>query len=97
MPDLKIDQLELNIRDAAGHEHRVEPIVLRALGILAERLDERGMAQGASPDRQNVADLSAPPVRLDLNVMSDERAANAIADAVLEALALKLGVQAWPH
>jgi hypothetical protein len=31
--DLKIDRLELNIEDAAGHEHRLRPIVLRTLGI----------------------------------------------------------------
>lgn len=93
MLDLKIDAMELNIEDAAGHEHRVEPIVLRALGILAERLDARPAGQGA----QNVADLSAPPVELELHTMSDEQAANAIADVLLETLALKLGVQTWPH
>ena len=41
MFDLTIDRLQLNITNAAGHEHRLQPIALLALDLLAKRLDER--------------------------------------------------------
>jgi len=87
MLDLHIDRLQLNIKDAAGHEHRVRPITEHAVALLAERL-----AAGQSPAAGAVESLSAFPVSLDLARMSDGQAAEAIAGAWLEALALKLRV-----
>ena len=92
MLDLKIDRLNLNIEDAAGHEHRIRPITSRAFGILADRLGERWSTGQQMPDMKNVEKLSVPPMSLSLHHMSDEQAADHIANAVLEALTLKLGV-----
>jgi len=86
MFDLTIDRLQLNITNAAGHEQRLQPIALLALDLLADGLDNRG---GAGPGQQ-IDSLSASAVSLDLNRMSDAEAAQAIADAWLAALALKL-------
>ena len=36
--DIDIELLQLTIDDAAGHEHRIRPIAMRAAQILAERL-----------------------------------------------------------
>lgn len=88
MFDLNIDRLQLNITNAAGHEHRLQPIALLALDLLANGLDQRRWSgQGGRIDQ-----LNAPAVSLDLNRMSDTEVAQAIADAWLEALALKLSV-----
>lgn len=92
MLDLKIDRLNLNIEDAAGHEHRIRPITSRAFDILADRLGERWAAGERMPAMKNIESLSVPPIRLSLNQVSDEQAADYIAQVVLEALALKLGV-----
>lgn len=92
MLDLKIDCLNLNIEDAAGHEHRIRPITTRAFGLLADRLGERWATGQRTPDTKNIGRLNVPPIRLSLNQVSDEQAANYIANAVLEALALKIGV-----
>lgn len=92
MLDLKIDRLNLNIEDAAGHEHRIRTITSRALGILADRLGERWATEQHMPDTKNIEKLSVPPINLSLNQMSDEQAANYIANALLEALALKIGI-----
>jgi hypothetical protein len=88
MLDLIIECLCLQITNAAGHEHRVQPIALLALDLLTTALDER---QGGVPHTR-IEHLEAPAVRLDLNRMSDAGAAQAVADAWLEALALKLRV-----
>lgn len=92
MLDLKIDHLNLNIEDVAGHEHRIRPIITRAFGILAGRLGERWATGQRMPDTKNIEKLSVPPINLGLNRMSDEQAADYIAKTVLEALTLKLGV-----
>jgi len=81
MFDLKIDRLRLNIDNAVGHEHRLQPIALRAVALLASRLDGRGEI---SRDRWDT--LAAEPVDLQLNVMSDEQAAESIATAWTNAL-----------
>jgi hypothetical protein len=84
MYDLKIERLRLNIGNAAGHEHRLEPIALRAVALLAERLD------GARTIGVNQWDeLSAEPIDLQLNMMSDEQAAEGIATAWANALSVK--------
>ena len=92
MLDLHIKRLQLNIVDGTGHEHRVRPITEHAVALLAERLAERLEAAGQSPAAGAVESLSAFPVSLDLARMSDARAAEAIAGAWLEALAMKLRV-----
>lgn len=76
MFDLRIGRLRLNIENAAGHEHRIQPIALRAVSLLAQQLDGPG-ANGIS-GRQLRA-LSAEPIDLDLSRMSDEQAAEGIA------------------
>jgi hypothetical protein len=92
MLDLKIDRLQLNIENGTGHEHRLRPIALRAVALLADRLDARRAEAGQAPDRQETRNLRVPPVSLNLNGMSDEQAAAQIADALLETLAIKIGV-----
>jgi hypothetical protein len=92
MLDLKIDRLNLNIEDAAGHEHRIRPITTRAFAIIADRLGERWAVREQMPDMKNIESLSVPPLSLSLNQVSDEQASDYIAKTVLEALALKLGV-----
>jgi hypothetical protein len=86
MFDLIIDRLQMNITNAAGHEYRLQPIALLALDLLAARLEQRGWNRAGG----RIDNLDVPTVRLDLNRMSDAEAAQAIADAWLEALALKL-------
>ena len=81
MFDLKIDRLRLNIDNAVGHEHRLQPIALRAVALLAARLDGPGEI---SRDRWDT--LAAERVDLQLNVMSDEQAAESIATAWSNAL-----------
>jgi hypothetical protein len=89
--DLTIERLRLNVNGAAGHEHRIGPIAARAASLFAERLEARyseRFAQGPGL----IEGISAAPIRLDLNRMNDERAANYVADAWLEALALGLKI-----
>jgi hypothetical protein len=90
MLDLKIDQLRLNVEGAAGHEYRVRPIVSRAMALLPDRLERRLGKQLPAPG--NLGALQVPPLRLDLRAAGDEQAAQALADAIVEALALKLAV-----
>ena len=86
MFDLKIDRLRLNIDNATGHEHRIHPIALRAVALLAERLD------GSSKlSRERWDTIAADPIDLHLNVMSDEQAAEGIAMAWANALTGETG------
>jgi len=86
MFDLKIERLRLNINNAAGHEHRIRPIALRAVALLAERLEGPSDLR-VSRDRWDT--IAAEPINLQLNVMSDEQAANNIATAWANALTAK--------
>ena len=90
MFNLKIERLNLSIENAGGHEHRIQPIAARASALFAERLEERwtnnSEAHGATP----LDSIAAPPLDLHLGGMSDQEAASKIANAWLEALALKL-------
>lgn len=89
MPDLTIDCLSLDLDGLAGCEHRAAPIARRAAEILAEaverRWSQRTLAQVAGP-------VSAAPVVMDVSAMSDEQAAQRIARAWLDALALRLEI-----
>jgi hypothetical protein len=89
MLDLKIDCLQLTIENAAGHEHRLQPIAARAAVIFAERLNERWAEGGRALASMSIDSLSAPPLSLSLNDMSNEQAAQAIAIAWLAALPWK--------
>ncbi len=91
MLDLKIDQLKLQIDNAAGQEHRIEPITTRAVTLLADRLGERWLPGTHLPDI-HMERLSVPPMDVNLSGMTDEAAAEAIASALLDALALTLEV-----
>jgi hypothetical protein len=85
--DLKIEALRINIAGASGHEHRMDQIASRAAAIFGERLSER-LSDASEP--QWVKTLEARPINLNLNATGNEQAARDIADAWLEALALKL-------
>lgn len=80
--DFEIDRLRLDVSNAAGQEHRLGPIAGRAAALFAARLDG-GWSDGAG--RQ-----TAPSAKVNLQSMSDEEAAQAIADEWLRAMALKL-------
>jgi hypothetical protein len=88
--DLNIDSLALRFTNAAGHEHRIRPIVGRAASIFAERTDAYCQANSSVYGDRNLDALNAAPVNLDLGTMSDEHAAQNIARAWLHALTLNL-------
>lgn len=81
MFDLKIERLRLNIGNAAGHEHRVQPIALRAVALLAERLDGPGGIGAGGLSQRHWDTLNARPLDLQLDHVSDEQAAEGIASA----------------
>lgn len=89
--DFTIDCLRFEIHNAAGYEHRIQPIALRAAEILAAELGQQ--YAGARSKRYSRRDaVSAPSVNLDLSRTSDEQAANLIARGWLATLALHLEV-----
>jgi len=86
--DLQIERLRLNIQNVAGHEHRIEPITLRAVTLMARYLD--GPANTLRKlSRAQFSALSAEDVNLDLSRMSDEQAAEGIAHNWINALTTK--------
>ena len=90
MLDLKIDRLTADFQGAGGHEHRIRPIATRAAAIFAERVEVYcGENRGASSSR-NVGSVSAEPLNVNLATLTDEQAAQSIAKAWLDALALSL-------
>jgi hypothetical protein len=89
MLELKIDHLNLNIQNAAGHEHRLQPITARAAMIFAARLHECWADGGGDLDSGSLDSLSASPLNLNLNDVSDEQAAHEIATVWLAALPWK--------
>jgi hypothetical protein len=94
--DLRIDRISLELHAAAGHEHRVQPIVARAVTLLGERIVALG-DELPDPPPAAVEALSAAPLRLDLAGMGDEEATNRIADGMFEAIAPHLGGSSWPR
>jgi hypothetical protein len=90
--DLTIDRLNLEYSGARGQEHRARPVVARALALIAERVEMRAAVEGSAPKVGAIPTLSATTVQFDFGEMSDEQASRAIAEAVLQALSLKLGV-----
>jgi hypothetical protein len=87
---LNISRLILAIENSSGHEHRMQPIALRAATILGERLSERYSAADRALLALHVEAVTAPALNLELDRTSDEQAARQIAGAWLEALALHL-------
>ncbi|HLH37284.1 MAG TPA: hypothetical protein VKX41_21625 [Alloacidobacterium sp.] len=90
MLDLNIDSLSLNITNAEGHEHRIRPIVTRAASIFAEKAEGYYAENPGPHSTKRLNSLSAEPVNVNLQAMTDEHAAQSIARAWLQALALKL-------
>jgi len=90
MFDLQIESLHLHIENAVGHEHRLQPIALRAVALLAERLAERAELGTQLPGGTKLAELSARPLDLNLNDLGDEQAAEGVAGAWATALASAL-------
>jgi hypothetical protein len=86
MSELKIERLRLNLENATGHEHRLEPIALRAVTLLAERLDRAPITRANALDGKMVDSLNAEALDLNLNFMTDEQAAEGIASAWANAL-----------
>ena len=86
MVDLKIERLKLNISNAGGHEHRIHPIALRAVALLARRLDGPG---GIKVSRDRWDRIAAAPIDLNLSAMSNEQAAEGVANAWANALTAK--------
>jgi len=85
-----VNHLSPHVDNAAGYERRIQPIVQKAIAILADQLTQRWPAQGIGS--VNIERLRTAPMRLNLNVLSDKQAAEQIAAAWLDALALKLKV-----
>jgi hypothetical protein len=89
MLDLKIDRLQIEINDALGHEHRIGGIAEQAAALFAEQIDIR-YGNGRSYRSRGIGSIGARPVSLDLSRTSDEGASRSIAEAWLDALALRL-------
>jgi hypothetical protein len=90
MFDLNVSRLALAFQNCTGHEHRIQPIAVRAATILSERLSELYPAADPTPRTRHIDVVSAPTLSLDLRNTSDEQAATQIAGAWFEALALHL-------
>lgn len=80
--NVAIDALRLRFRNAAGHEHRIEPLTRRALALLAARLQAAG--ESPSPSAQAARTIAVGGIAFDR--LGDEDAATAIADAVAASL-----------
>ena len=92
MLELKIDLVNLNIANIPGQEYRLRSITSRAMALLAEGLDERAGAVPSILGARRVNEVTVQPVKMNLGLISNEQAANALASALLEALALKLEI-----
>lgn len=89
MLDIQIDRLQFEITNAMGSEHRIRPIAARAAAIFAARLEEQ-WPDDSGPTGSAGRSMSAAPVNVNLQSMSDEHVATTIAEAWLQAVALKL-------
>jgi hypothetical protein len=87
--DLKIDCLSVKLDGLRGYEDRVAPIAQRAAEILALQVEQRWNKLQSS---RSMDAVSAAPVTMDVRDASNEEAAQRIAHAWLQALALKLEV-----
>jgi hypothetical protein len=83
---LRVGHLALTFEDAAGHEHRVRPIVRRAMDILEELAGPELARAGADPSHLTLEAISAGPVAVDLRRDGDEAVARKVAEALLAGL-----------
>lgn len=90
MLDLDISFLGLTIENARGQEHRVQTIAVRATELLAALLDERYGENNVSGSGTNFVEIGAHDVQMDLGKTGNDRAAQIVADAWLNAIALRL-------
>lgn len=79
---VQIDRLRLQFAGAAGHAHRAQPITRRALELLRWRMLAAGMPAAAL----ELPALTMPRIALDLRAVSDEAAAEKVAEAMYTAL-----------
>ena len=85
--DVRIDELRISVNNISGQEHRIGPVVERAVALLIEQIREAGKhARSARADA-----LQAPPVNLNLSSTSDEQAAAVLARSLFESLKMLLG------
>jgi hypothetical protein len=80
--NVAIDALRLRFRNAAGHEHRIEPVTRRALALLAARLQAND--EPAPANAQPARTIAVGGIAFDR--LGDEGAAQAIAGAVAASL-----------
>jgi len=85
MSELRIDRLRVSVANAAGHEHRLEPITRQAATLLAERLARRRVA-GLPAAPSSASHLVAARVDVNLAETTDAEAADRIAGAWFTAL-----------
>jgi hypothetical protein len=83
---VSIDQLHLTFTGIPGHVHRVNPIAQRALALLRLRLRDQLLASSIRLEELSIASLIVPPLELDMRTMSDEGAAEKLADVMYGAL-----------
>jgi hypothetical protein len=84
--DLKISSLALAFENSSGHEHRMQPIALRAANVLAERFSASYRVGGQLPRSARLNTITAPALSIDLAHTSDEQAAHQIAGSWFAAL-----------
>ena len=90
MTKLSINTLQLNLQNAAGHEHRVSAIARRATTLFAEQVSRRVSAGTSRAESVRLQCLSAVPLQVELGSMSNEQAATALDGAWLQAVSLTL-------
>jgi hypothetical protein len=90
MSELAIERLNLQISNAAGHEHRVQNIAEQAAVIIGEELVSLGRGIPGSSQSTTVDALAPQPVAVDLNRMDNESCARALADSVMNAIRLQV-------
>ncbi len=90
MSELAIERLNLQIANAAGHEHRVQSIAEQAALLIGEEMVSLGRGIPGSSQSTMVDALTPQPVSLDLNRMDNESCAKALADSVMNAIRLQV-------
>ena len=89
---LAIDRLRLTFANGAGQEHRVRPIVRRAMAMLHEAVRSGAIDANAA----RFGPIAVPPLHVDLTRSGDEAAARRITAAVVGALSARRGDDARP-
>lgn len=89
MIDLSIERLNLQIVNAAGHEHRIQTIAAMAMAMIGEELVELGRS-ATSKETMQVDAMTAEPMSLDMQRTDDAACARAMADSVLTKIRLRV-------